>query len=420
MLQLIIFADDFTGALDTGVQFSKLGIRTKVTTDIQLDFSDIEENIRVLLIDTESRYRSYSASYELMHDLVQKARRANIPYIYKKIDSALRGNISSEIKAIWDVYQDVGVSVIPAFPAVNRTVQNGILYIDGVPVSESVFGKDPYEPVTESNIVTRLKNEADLSIQLVSHEDHLTTGSLYLFDASTESELLTIGESLHGKGLMSVTVGCAGFASILATTLFDKEGDAVANIESPTVVICGSLNPITQAQVEYAKKLGYPTHSLNGGQLTDENYWQTIEGQKKVKTYLSEVTSSNLLVVETFEPTTREELSKYVEDGVINHEDLRFRVGKSLGALAYELVKANPQLSFLFTGGDTLFQSMKVFGIKDLEPQCEVSPGVVLSQMNVEGHTVQVMTKSGGLGHRELLEDLVSKQSKEKSNVSRL
>ena len=33
MLKLLVIADDFTGALDTGVQFSKQGIQTLVSTE---------------------------------------------------------------------------------------------------------------------------------------------------------------------------------------------------------------------------------------------------------------------------------------------------------------------------------------------------------------------------------------------------
>ena len=34
MVKLIIIADDFTGALDTGIQFTKCGIQTQVFPEI--------------------------------------------------------------------------------------------------------------------------------------------------------------------------------------------------------------------------------------------------------------------------------------------------------------------------------------------------------------------------------------------------
>ena len=40
MIRLLIIADDFTGALDTGVQMAGCGAVTKVTTDALCRFED--------------------------------------------------------------------------------------------------------------------------------------------------------------------------------------------------------------------------------------------------------------------------------------------------------------------------------------------------------------------------------------------
>ena len=39
MVSLLIVADDFTGALDTGVQFAAHGASTRVVTDLDRDLS---------------------------------------------------------------------------------------------------------------------------------------------------------------------------------------------------------------------------------------------------------------------------------------------------------------------------------------------------------------------------------------------
>ncbi|WP_294663810.1 four-carbon acid sugar kinase family protein, partial [uncultured Fusobacterium sp.] len=41
MVKLVIIADDLTGALDTGVQFSKKNMSAIVTTDLNFNFEDI-------------------------------------------------------------------------------------------------------------------------------------------------------------------------------------------------------------------------------------------------------------------------------------------------------------------------------------------------------------------------------------------
>ena len=53
MILLLIIADDFTGALDTGVQFAAHGVSTRVIVDPEVDFSAYHDS--VLVIDTETR-----------------------------------------------------------------------------------------------------------------------------------------------------------------------------------------------------------------------------------------------------------------------------------------------------------------------------------------------------------------------------
>lgn len=53
MIKMLIIADDFTGALDTGVKFSAAGAKTKVSTDTEMDFTaDISEEVLVLCVPT--------------------------------------------------------------------------------------------------------------------------------------------------------------------------------------------------------------------------------------------------------------------------------------------------------------------------------------------------------------------------------
>ena len=56
MIKLVIIADDLTGALDTGVQFSKKNMSVIVTTDLNFNFEEISKETDVIVIDTESRH----------------------------------------------------------------------------------------------------------------------------------------------------------------------------------------------------------------------------------------------------------------------------------------------------------------------------------------------------------------------------
>lgn len=93
--------------------------------------------------------------------LPKTAEAAGIPYIYKKTDSALRGNIGCELNAVMDASGEACLIFAPAFPQMGRVTRRGIHYIDGVPVADSVFGKDPFEPVTESSVREIVRKQSD-------------------------------------------------------------------------------------------------------------------------------------------------------------------------------------------------------------------------------------------------------------------
>ena len=54
MILLLVIADDFTGALDTGVQFASFGVKTQVTVDCNVQFDNYDTT--VLVVDTETRH----------------------------------------------------------------------------------------------------------------------------------------------------------------------------------------------------------------------------------------------------------------------------------------------------------------------------------------------------------------------------
>ena len=166
MVRVLIMADDFTGALDTGVQFSNYGVHTLVTSDLEFEFWETTDQIEVLVFNTETRYLNKCEAHEVIKKIAIKAKDENIQYIFKKVDSALRGNVASELRALSDVFEGVTIPFIPAYPEQNRFSFEGILYIDSIPVSKSVFGQDPYEPVRESHIPSLLLKEADLKTSI--------------------------------------------------------------------------------------------------------------------------------------------------------------------------------------------------------------------------------------------------------------
>ena len=204
MEKLLIIADDFTGALDTGIQFAAYGARTEIMTDTDMEFGDYP-SAEVFIVDTETRHLPGPEAYDVVYRLARKAREAGITYLYKKTDSGLRGNIAQEIKAVLDASEESFLAFLPAFPEMHRIVKNGVSYIDGIPITESVFGQDPFEPVTCSrvkklfgeyqNIVREYRCPEELEINRGEKQ-------IAIFDASSDDDLKRTAEILQEKGCL--------------------------------------------------------------------------------------------------------------------------------------------------------------------------------------------------------------------------
>ena len=74
MLLLLILADDFTGALDTGGQFAACGIPTRVVVGEQVEFA--ANDAAVLVVDTETRHLPAPEDYAVIAPLTREAKSA--------------------------------------------------------------------------------------------------------------------------------------------------------------------------------------------------------------------------------------------------------------------------------------------------------------------------------------------------------
>lgn len=151
--QILILADDLTGALESGAAFAHRGI--KGTVRIHKAHWTGEP---VLVVDTETRHVSET---EAAVRIAEVAGSATARLIFKKTDSTLRGNIRAELHAL---SQRAPVLYVPAYPELGRTVHDGCLHVHGIPVEDTAFARDPLQPVRSGNIAALLAGTDNIQI----------------------------------------------------------------------------------------------------------------------------------------------------------------------------------------------------------------------------------------------------------------
>ncbi len=405
-MTLLIIADDFTGALDTGVQFSAAGAVTRVVTRTDYDLSLLDPAVQVLVMDAETRHLAPEEAYQVVRDLSQRAADMGVPYIYKKTDSALRGNVGAELAALLDAAGEQQLSFLPQLPQMNRVTVKGVHYIDGQPVEESAFGKDPFNPVTCSYIPDILKGQWDVEVTTASPEQDAAPREpgIVVWDGTTMEDLERVGSLLAKEKKLHLLAGCAGFAQILPG-LLGLEGvrHEVPRLDPSFLVICGSVHPATKAQMDFGETRGFTRIRLTPEQKLNRGYWEGPEGSAFLERLAELCRTRSRCIVETNDLPGSSATMEYAGREGMNLEQVRSAIPKALARIVRDLWQSGITNTILVTGGDTLMACMDMMGVWEMEPVCEMAAGTVLAAFRLGDSIRYMMTKSGGFGKPELL-----------------
>lgn len=418
MTQLLILADDFTGALDTGVQFATVGAVTRVITGQSVSLSEFTGTCEVLVVDAETRHLTAAEAADIVGRYTAQAAALGIPHIYKKTDSALRGNVGAELAAVLENAGERSLPFLPAFPQMGRNTENGIHYIQGIPVADSVFGKDPFEPVTCSTVTDLIALQSEVTAvsypALTAEASLPEADGIWVFDASSLDDLREAGKRLKQKGKLHILAGCAGFAAVLPELLNLGTGKprAIPKLGENFTVICGSVNPITVAQVAYAEARGFAHQQLEPEQKLSSGYWQTPAGEEMLGKLYRMLEENPHRILDTNDPGSNQKTADYAAKFGMDIQDIRRAVSGTIGYLVSRLFSHEAVGTLLITGGDTLLQCMDYMGVHEIEPLGEMDAGVVLSRFTYQGITRYVISKSGGFGKENLLIELAAALNK--------
>jgi uncharacterized protein YgbK (DUF1537 family) len=284
MIRVGIVADDLTGAADTASQFVRAGWNT------ELQLRPGASAAQVLAVTTDSRNLGPAEAAKAVGAAVTQLRDAGVTHLYKKIDSTLRGQIRAEVRAAVDAWSPDAIAVVcPAFPELGRTLIDGRLCVNGVPVSKTALGNDPITPVAESHVPTLLgaahvAQMAGEAVQSLSNRIK-ASAPLVVVDAAGEDDLGRIAEAVALLGPHVIPVGSAGLARHLARAWSFKEtvtlrpspvssalNDLVVK-DKITIVIVTSLQDVARRQAAAVSAAGAVHREPAPADLIEDDSW---------------------------------------------------------------------------------------------------------------------------------------------------
>jgi uncharacterized protein YgbK (DUF1537 family) len=264
---ILIIADDLSGAADCAVPFARAAHRTVVVALQRLGLDACSDRI-TLAVDADTRRLP-------SHEAAQRTRASYMAHrragqrLYKKIDSTLRGNWAAEVAALRPL---AGMAIVaPAHPSLGRTVSGGNVYVGGRALADTEFWKleHAHRPAAigaqlrEAGLATEtldadlLRDDPEaLSARIVACASRGLDA--LILDTRLEHTLRTVALATASTQAAFFWVGSGGLAREIAALEPARAVDAVdlQPPAGPSLVLVGSLSAVADRQCAVLRERG--------------------------------------------------------------------------------------------------------------------------------------------------------------------
>ena len=405
MSKVIIIADDLTGANDTAIQFVKQGLSGLVILNSGSIRPDLFGNYDVISINTNSRILAGDEAYEAVYRTVKQLGTG--VFVYKKVDSVLRGNPGEELGAVMDALDIPLALAAPSFPANKSLLEKGIL--NGKTDAVQVFARGTGRK-TEGIPLELVRKGSGAMAEFINSRNETHKTKVFVADAVTDDDLAIINKA---SAMLEphVLAGSAGLGNQLAhypgkaKTAETKKPASLA----PILIIAGTRMSETAAQIRTlcnsipASLVNFRVSMIAQGQT-----------EKAIDSAFNEVShnmgqGSKLHIVAVDSMFRIQDPAGQPNNDIAEGDETSAAICEALGILTDKLMNSFRFPVFLSTGGDTSMAICRRLGINAIEPLAEICPGIPLGRI-FGGPLDQrhIVTKSGRFGNPASLVEIVN------------
>jgi uncharacterized protein YgbK (DUF1537 family) len=321
------------------------------------------------------------------------------------------------------------ILVTPAYPAMKRTVENGRLLVDGVPVDKTAVGRDPGSPVLSADMVALISPHmpdarclgvavGDLAQPdaLIARLAEARSGDVRvcaIFDAVTDADLAAIAafgvraaSRLQAKVLWAGSAGLAAklpAAWGLATR--PPAPPALRAATRPPLLVVGSVNPVSVAQTDAAMaQISANPISLSPDLLLGDAAMREAEIARGAEALRANITagSRTLILTTAHAPEDVDRVVALAASLGMTRGQAGRRIATGLAAVTCTLLDEGAVNRLVTTGGDTSCAIMNLDGIAAMQVDGAIAPGIPLVT-TCNGPRRHIITKAGGFGTPEAL-----------------
>jgi uncharacterized protein YgbK (DUF1537 family) len=387
MLEMLVVADDLTGAADCVAGWAALGLDAVVLLDPDVD----PPAVQALAIDAATRgMTSEAAGIRTATIVAAHTRRERPRVLYKKMDSTLRGHVGAELAATLGVWRDLDLAhrparaiLAPAFPATGRTTVGGRQYVNGTPLPQHLALMMEAGGL-RSALVGRGELGAGAAVARTAAD-----ADVWICDAETEDDLRAIAAAAASRGPQAVWAGSGGLArhapGALGLERHPPAALAATPAEGPILFVVGSLSEVA---LDQATSLG-----AEPGIFIAKMRRETLAAGPESREW-SQSAASLEAALDAGHDAVLSLGARDPDEGV---EDPDVAIALARFAAPH----AARSGGLVLTGGDTARCVLKALGVSCLRLLGEVEPGVTRS---IGGpHSRPIVTKAGAFGDRDTL-----------------
>lgn len=424
MPEIIIIADDLTGANATGVLFSEKGYETGSFLYDSLNSFDSYQNFEVASISTESRSIAKEKAYSRVNKIAKDFAKNKPKLIANRIDSTLRGNIGSEMDGILDALPDDYMAmVVPVFPSSGRITVGGYMVVNSIPLERTGVANDPKTPVNTSYVPDIIKNQSKYPLGTVSYKNVLKGkesikeaifaekekgNKVLVFDAIEEEDIELIAEAVAETKIPVISSDPGPFTMALGDRLMERKQDS----DKKVLMAVGSATELTRKQIDYIERErdAYFTKVDVKKLLIPEKREKEI---KKCSNNIKENIKNHQFLGVT---TAREgddiiDINDLTDKLDLLKDEIYSKISIGVAEIIREVLEDASEIEGLFvTGGDTTLAVVKELKASGMKVKEEILPLAVYGKL-VGGKydDLTIVTKGGLIGDSSAINTCVEK-----------
>jgi len=276
-----VIADDLTGAAEIGAVGLRHGLRAEIVRR-----GNPSGRAEVVCVDTDSRSCAADEAGQRAAAAAKLLRAAGAQWIYKKVDSVLRGQVTAEVEAVMKQLQLNRALLLPANPSLGRVIRDGQYFVRGKLIHKTEFARDPEYPRRASQVLRLLKPPEKFLIRLANGDRTLADGTIVVGEAATpedvqgwagqrEAGMLPAGGSEFFSALLDNGPGVPPVSRplLLDHELEDSPGRDTRATSRLELFVCGTFTESARKFVSAARRRKTPVFSLPqelawGGELS--------------------------------------------------------------------------------------------------------------------------------------------------------